>query len=131
MALFEVTPFAAELRRAMAARGMTPQQVIHATGIGRSAIYMYLRGHRHPQGSFLDRLERALDTPLPSVKRKYRPVAPRSVDPELGPMRYCRRCEEWWPEDAEFFVKSGQRLAGCRACHYEGVRRRSEKRRIE
>ena len=26
-----------------------------------------------------------------------------SDDPDLGPVRYCRRCEEWWPMDAEFW----------------------------
>ncbi len=26
------------------------------------------------------------------------------VDPELGPVRYCARCNEWWPQDAEFFA---------------------------
>ena len=25
-------------------------------------------------------------------------------DPELGTLRYCRRCDEWWPMDAEFWV---------------------------
>jgi hypothetical protein len=25
-------------------------------------------------------------------------------DDELGPERYCARCDEWWPEDAEFWV---------------------------
>lgn len=23
---------------------------------------------------------------------------------EVGPQRYCRRCEEWWPDDDEFWV---------------------------
>lgn len=27
-----------------------------------------------------------------------------ALDDELGPVRYCRRCEEWWPQDAEFWV---------------------------
>ncbi len=25
-------------------------------------------------------------------------------DPDLGPVRYCARCDEWWPQDAEFWV---------------------------
>ena len=28
----------------------------------------------------------------------------RRGDPELGPVRFCRRCNEWWPEDHEFWV---------------------------
>lgn len=27
-----------------------------------------------------------------------------ALDDELGPVRYCRRCDEWWPQDAEFWV---------------------------
>lgn len=26
------------------------------------------------------------------------------MDDDLGPVRYCRRCDEWWPQDAEFWV---------------------------
>jgi hypothetical protein len=26
------------------------------------------------------------------------------IDPEIGPVRYCRHCDEWWPQDAEFWV---------------------------
>jgi hypothetical protein len=25
-------------------------------------------------------------------------------DPILGPVRYCGRCEEWWPLDREFWI---------------------------
>ena len=27
-----------------------------------------------------------------------------AMDDDLGPVRYCRRCDEWWPMDAEFWV---------------------------
>lgn len=33
-----------------------------------------------------------------------RPSPLVAVDDELGPIRYCRRCDEWWPEDGEFWV---------------------------
>lgn len=26
------------------------------------------------------------------------------TDPDLGPVRYCARCDEWWPQDAEFWI---------------------------
>jgi hypothetical protein len=26
------------------------------------------------------------------------------MDDELGPIRYCARCDEWWPQDAEFWI---------------------------
>lgn len=44
----------------------------------------------------------------------------RSDDPELGPLRRCPRCEEWWPDDEEFFyVSGGKRHSWCRACYLE------------
>lgn len=34
--------------------------------------------------------------------------------------RYCRKCQEWWPEDAEFFYWSHGRFnTPCRACIQE------------
>ena len=33
-----------------------------------------------------------------------RPSRLVALDDELGPVRYCRRCDEWWPMDAEFWV---------------------------
>lgn len=27
-----------------------------------------------------------------------------ATDDDLGTVRYCRRCDEWWPQDAEFWV---------------------------
>lgn len=54
------------------------------------------------------------------------------IDPELGPMRYCRTCLEDWPDDAEFWayyvIPAGERtgtgylrkspvsITRCRAC---------------
>ena len=43
----------------------------------------------------------------------------RLHDALLGTLRYCRRCSEWWPEDAEFFCttigRDGYRRSWCRA----------------
>ena len=38
------------------------------------------------------------------------------VDPELGVVRYCSRCNEDWPADDEFFYR-GRTM--CRACTLE------------
>lgn len=37
------------------------------------------------------------------------------------PERYCRKCDEWWPEDEEFFYhdKEGRFGTPCRACIQE------------
>ncbi len=49
------------------------------------------------------------------------------------PERHCRRCDEWWPDDAEFWriarlsVK-GQPIKVCLACHREWNRRGHERR---
>ena len=59
-------------------------------------------------------------------------------DPELGTERYCRGCDEWWPDDNEFWYVTRReandvavaasrpyvrRLGGsyyvCKACHLE------------
>lgn len=49
----------------------------------------------------------------------------RYDDPELGPTRRCPRCEEYWPLDAEFWVRDRGRADGfgpyCRACTAEWV----------
>jgi hypothetical protein len=42
-------------------------------------------------------------------------------DPELGRERLCRTCQEWWPEDDEFWyfqTRNGRRQTYpyCRAC---------------
>ena len=45
---------------------------------------------------------------------------PIVMDPELGPTRFCRRCDEWLPFDAEFWYiwnKGRARVSYvCRAC---------------
>jgi hypothetical protein len=59
-------------------------------------------------------------------------------DPELGPMRFCRRCNEWWPDDREFWMVVGRAgltytakgrpyvrhhdTKACRACHDRPMR---------
>ena len=48
-------------------------------------------------------------------------------DPEIGLVRYCKRCGEWWPKDAEFFYfrgDNGKPLGPCRACHWDKKRER-------
>lgn len=44
-------------------------------------------------------------------------TVPERIDPELGRVRYCSRCREWWPRDEEFwyFDQRGI-LSYCRAC---------------
>lgn len=60
---------------------------------------------------------------------------PVTRDPELGPMRWCRKCQEWWPDDWEFWTlgaKAGEHLIidgrryhrrhdvkVCRACRHK------------
>jgi hypothetical protein len=38
-------------------------------------------------------------------------------DPVLGPIRFCDKCNEWWPDDNEFWPAD---RIGCRACKAEG-----------
>lgn len=48
-----------------------------------------------------------------------RRTAPTIVDPDLGKVRWCRRCKEWWPLDDEFWYTEpteGHRALHCRAC---------------
>jgi hypothetical protein len=42
-------------------------------------------------------------------------------DPELGRVRYCQKCDEWWPATREFFYsRGGHKLhSWCRACCQE------------
>lgn len=47
----------------------------------------------------------------------------RAEDEDLGPVRYCTECREWWPDDEEFFEPG---VAGCRACTAERVERRRQ-----
>lgn len=62
---------------------------------------------------------------------------PVRVDPELGPERWCGGCQEWWPDDAEFwryytvpagaisklvngvryYRRNPSRIVRCRACY--------------
>jgi hypothetical protein len=69
------------------------------------------------------------------------------IDPDIGPIRYCRGCAEWWPDDDDFWYlithHAGERLTmrgrtyirktpttvrRCRACH-GAVARRSDARK--
>lgn len=39
---------------------------------------------------------------------------------EIGPQRMCRKCGDWWPDDAEFFFLSkGKPRQPCKACYAE------------
>ena len=40
-------------------------------------------------------------------------------DPELGPVRFCVRCDEWLPDDAEFWYTSRRGYLTCQACQAE------------
>ena len=52
-------------------------------------------------------------------------------DPELGPVRWCSGCADWWPLDDEFFyIQTRLSTASrpfttyqCRACHIDRMRR--------
>jgi hypothetical protein len=53
----------------------------------------------------------------------YYPPTPHKTT-ELGIERFCRGCEEWWPEDEEFWYfqtkhKTPQVQGHCRACWSE------------
>jgi hypothetical protein len=39
-----------------------------------------------------------------SVDYPARPRCLVAIDDELGPVRFCRRCDDWWPMDREFWV---------------------------
>jgi hypothetical protein len=44
------------------------------------------------------------------------------IDVELGPVKRCPRCTEWWPADKEFFYASHTRSglqAWCKTCWHE------------
>lgn len=50
------------------------------------------------------------------------PIAiPRRESEDLGMERYCRWCDEWWPEDRDFWnIRRDGRIYGrCRACWQE------------
>lgn len=48
------------------------------------------------------------------------------VDAELGPIKLCPKCHEWWPADPEFYYRSTSTRCGlqswCRACWSEYAR---------
>lgn len=44
-----------------------------------------------------------------------------------GPERFCRRCDEWWPDDAEFWRIAKKGTHVCRACLAEWNRQRYER----
>ncbi|MEQ4538046.1 MAG: hypothetical protein ABN479_03785 [Billgrantia sp.] len=44
----------------------------------------------------------------------------RLANTEIGPQRLCSKCNEWWPDDAEFFYQSnGKSRQPCKACYAE------------
>ena len=69
------------------------------------------------------------------------------TDDELGPMRYCVRCDEWWPLDAEFWYiemrqprpptrpfrearepRPARQVLHCRACRFASEASRENRR---
>ena len=46
-------------------------------------------------------------------------------DPELGKLKQCAKCKEWWPADTEFFDKASSRKDGlhpyCKAVCLGGI----------
>ena len=47
-----------------------------------------------------------------------------TLDEELGLLRYCFGCDEWWPSDTDFWRPDNwSRRAVCRACADEGRRK--------
>lgn len=43
---------------------------------------------------------------------------------DLGPEKYCPRCDDWWPADREFFWETkGKLFYCCKACYHEMDRR--------
>lgn len=53
------------------------------------------------------------------------------VDPIDGPERYCRQCDAWWPDDAEFWYAIRRTCrpheVRCKACSQEIARRYRER----
>lgn len=59
----------------------------------------------------------------------------RKVDAELGIVRLCPRCNEWWPLDLEFWFSNAGTEDGfgpcCKACYEEWrYAKRREQRRV-
>src|SRR3990167_5863068 len=71
--------------------------------------------------------------PDPAAKAGYPPTD--CHDAELGPVRRCRCCGEWWPLSGEFFEANnrvaGGRLRTCQACRNERRTDRQRQRRLE
>lgn len=67
-------------------------------------------------------LERARSAPR---TRAALPPAPKAEDPELGTVKLCRTCDEWWPLDGDFWYRMGLNSrwpywsSRCRACWAE------------
>ena len=55
------------------------------------------------------------------------------TDPELGPVRRCSMCGEWWPMDEEFFYTDprwpGNFSAWCKACYAQYHREKRQAKR--
>ena len=49
---------------------------------------------------------------------------------ELGPERLCIRCDEWWPDDGEFWYRLGTRWQTCKACQREWNREYHQARKL-
>lgn len=47
-------------------------------------------------------------------------MAPKTKTTELGTERLCTKCDEYWPDDAEFFyTKNGKTQQPCKACYVQ------------
>lgn len=57
--------------------------------------------------------------------------APTVMDPELGLVRYCKKCDDWWPLDSEFWYFEAGRpgAAHCKACWWETKRAADDRRK--
>ena len=52
----------------------------------------------------------------------------RVINTELGTERRCTKCNEYWPEDSEFFYTSGGKIQQpCKACYCELPSRKARK----
>lgn len=57
-------------------------------------------------------------------------MAPMTKTTELGTERRCTKCDEFWPDDAEFFyTKHGKTQQPCKACYAQLPSRAARKRR--
>jgi hypothetical protein len=47
-------------------------------------------------------------------------------DPELGPLRYCAGCDDFWPLDGEFwfFERTRPGVVHCKSCVADAQRRK-------